>query len=274
METWKMSKNKTIFIIGSGPSLKQIDMSLLKDKDTFSMNRQYIAYEDWGFYPTYYAMIDRNLIKTVFADDVEPNMINNDKCSISKYIFSSNYQSGLTNLDKYQEPPFDCKTNVMVVERLSSAFTEEKLEFLNNRENNKFSILEGKPIVHSAAYGNCGVFAIAMSVLMGYERVVLLGVDLKYVDWKESVESGEDLSHFHPKYFDVETFNESKTHGPPSHENISTEPWEKTISLLNETFSEVGLIPPEVVSATPDSPLNSVFKYIPFDEIIREENED
>lgn len=269
-----MSKNKTIFIIGSGPSLKQIDMSLLKDKDTFSMNRQYIAYEDWGFYPTYYAMIDRNLIKTVFADDVEPNMINNDKCSISKYIFSNNYQTGLTNLDKYQDPPFDCKTNVMVVERLSSVFTEEKLEFLNNRENNKFSILEGKTIVHTSAYGNCGVFATAMSVLMGYERVVLLGVDLKYVDWKESVESGEDLSHFHPKYFDVESFNESRTHGPPSRENITTEPWEKVISLLNEAFSEAGLIPPEVISATPGSPLNSVFRYIPFDEIIREENED
>ena len=248
-------------------------MRLLKDKDTFSMNRQYIAYEDWGFYPTYYAMIDRGLIKTVFEAHVEPNMINNDKCSISKYFFANNYGHTPISIDKYVEQLFDCKTNVMVIENYRSAFTKEELEFLSG--HNKFSILGCKTIISAVdAYANCGIFATNLAFLMGYERIVLLGMDLKYVDWEECVKAGADLSHFHPKYFDVESFEETRTHGRPWFENTSTEPWERTINLLNGVFSEVGLTPPEVVSATPGSPLNSVFKYIPFDEIIREENED
>ena len=128
--------------------------------------------------------------------------------------------------------------------------------------------------MHAQAYGNCGIFATNLAFLMGYKRIVLLGMDLNYADWQKSLDAGEDLSHFHPKYFDIELFDEGSTHGAPRATNTTTEPWEQTINSINEIFSESGLVPPEVVSATPGSPLNSVFKYIPFDEIIREENED
>ena len=42
----EISMEDTIFLIGSGPSLNKIDMSLLKDVNTMSLNRQYIAYEE------------------------------------------------------------------------------------------------------------------------------------------------------------------------------------------------------------------------------------
>lgn len=265
-----MSKNDTIFIIGSGPSLRENDMRLLKDKDTFSMNRQYIAYEDWGFYPTYYAMIDAALLRTRwgFKRNIEPDMINNDECGIGKYFFATSWNED-GHLHKFKDR--ESETNVMVLIDCQRTLTEDKINFLNNG-NREFNKLVGKKVIHPRAYGNCGIFATNLSFMMGYRRIVLLGMDLKYFDWEESVEAGEDLSHFHPKYFDVELFKECETHGPPCRfgGNTTTEPWETTINSINEIFSEAGLIQPQIISATPDSPLNSAFKYIPFDEIVRE----
>src|SRR6187551_16933 len=46
-------KGKRAFIIGNGPSLKQTDLSKLKNEITFGMNRVYLAFPDWGFSTTY-----------------------------------------------------------------------------------------------------------------------------------------------------------------------------------------------------------------------------
>ena len=73
---------KTLFVIGNGPSLNDIDIQKLRDKETASFNRAYIAYEDWGFYPTYYQIID----PTVFEDNKE-DIKNLFDTPIKKLIF-------------------------------------------------------------------------------------------------------------------------------------------------------------------------------------------
>jgi hypothetical protein len=40
-------KNETAWVIGTGPSLRNIDASLLKDKPTITFNRAYVAFEDF-----------------------------------------------------------------------------------------------------------------------------------------------------------------------------------------------------------------------------------
>ena len=57
----KIPIEKTAFIIGSGPSLNKVDIKSLSGLNTFGMNRQYISYKDWGFYPKYYTCVDRRL---------------------------------------------------------------------------------------------------------------------------------------------------------------------------------------------------------------------
>ena len=59
---------KTAFVIGTGPSLRKIDMSKLKDKKTVTFNRAYIAFDDWGFDPTYYLSIDSNDLRSMYKD--------------------------------------------------------------------------------------------------------------------------------------------------------------------------------------------------------------
>ena len=46
------------FIVGNGPSLNDIDMTLLKDEITFGSNRCYLGYENWGFPFTYWGIAD------------------------------------------------------------------------------------------------------------------------------------------------------------------------------------------------------------------------
>ena len=51
-------KEKPLFILGSGPSLSSCDITKLKKCYTMSFNRSYIAFDDWGFEPTYFAGLD------------------------------------------------------------------------------------------------------------------------------------------------------------------------------------------------------------------------
>src|SRR5512147_1297094 len=46
-------KGKRAFIIGNGPSLRQTDLSKLKNEITFCMNRFYLAFPELGFTATY-----------------------------------------------------------------------------------------------------------------------------------------------------------------------------------------------------------------------------
>lgn len=52
-------KGKRGFIIANGPSLQDIDMSLLKDEITIGCNGIYKAFDDWGFHTTYYMTEDQ-----------------------------------------------------------------------------------------------------------------------------------------------------------------------------------------------------------------------
>lgn len=51
-------KGERCFIIGNGPSLNKLDLSLLKNEITFGVNGIYLNKEKMGFLPTYYVIED------------------------------------------------------------------------------------------------------------------------------------------------------------------------------------------------------------------------
>ena len=61
-------KGKRAFIIGNGPSLKQTDLSKLKNEITFGMNRFYLAFPDLGF-TTSYICVTNDLVIEQFVND-------------------------------------------------------------------------------------------------------------------------------------------------------------------------------------------------------------
>ncbi len=54
-----MHKGERAFVVGNGPSLNKIDMTLLKDELTFGSNRIHLGFKKWGFDFTYWSIIDR-----------------------------------------------------------------------------------------------------------------------------------------------------------------------------------------------------------------------
>src|SRR5258706_13282952 len=62
-------KGKRAFIIGNGPSLKQTDLSKLRNEITFCMNRFYLAFPELGFTATYLC-ISNELVVEQFVDDI------------------------------------------------------------------------------------------------------------------------------------------------------------------------------------------------------------
>jgi len=52
--------NRRWFIIGSGPSLKTVDFSLLEGEVTFAMNRVHLMYDRTDWRPTLFFMVDHN----------------------------------------------------------------------------------------------------------------------------------------------------------------------------------------------------------------------
>jgi hypothetical protein len=56
-------------IVGNGPSLRQMDLSVLRGELTFGLNRGYLAFQPLGFATTYLVAINLNVVEQ-FADEI------------------------------------------------------------------------------------------------------------------------------------------------------------------------------------------------------------
>jgi 6-hydroxymethylpterin diphosphokinase MptE-like len=63
-------------IVGNGPSLKQMDLSILRDEVTFGLNRGYLLFQKLGFATTYLAAINVHVVEQFSAEILaEPSTI-------------------------------------------------------------------------------------------------------------------------------------------------------------------------------------------------------
>ena len=76
-------KNEKGIIIANGPSLKEINLDLLKNIPTIGMNRIYMLYDKFEFRPTYYCIEDR-LEAEAQCDII--HSLNNHIILIPKYL--------------------------------------------------------------------------------------------------------------------------------------------------------------------------------------------
>lgn len=157
-----LHKGQRCFIVGNGPSLKDEDLSTLKEEVVFTVNKianhpQFEAmksnYHFWAD-PAFFALSpdseeDLELVKTFFAIKTEEN---NPICFLpsfaGKFIENFNVKEKL-NIRTYSAPfPF------MDGEKREIDFTKPTL-----------------------SYQNVVQFAIAMAVYMGFSEIYLLGCD-------------------------------------------------------------------------------------------------
>lgn len=155
-------------IIGNGPSLNKMDLSFLKDEICFGMNRIYLGFEKWGFNPTYYVSVNP-LVLEQSAEEIS-------KISCSKFIS----HKGI--------PYFLSHSDIIFLNT-----THPQSDFSNNPQT---GINEGYTVTY---------VAIQLAYYMGFETVILIGVDHNFVTKgdanKEVVSQGDDPNHFHSDYF-------------------------------------------------------------------------
>jgi hypothetical protein len=178
---------KRCFIVGNGPSLNKTDMSLLRGEYTFCFNRSYIAYDDWGFIPTFYACIDR----VVLPDNAE---------EINRLIADRRFAQTQFFFPSWSRPILRNEKHVHFVEVYESGVTFD--------ENGK----------RLGLLRNVGATMIQAAFYLGFEQIVLVGCDASYVERPADVEEDKsetgrvgwtaykstadtDPNHFHPNYF-------------------------------------------------------------------------
>ena len=145
-----MSK-KTLIVMGNGPSLKDVDFSTLNNYDTFGLNAAYRAYERMNWWPTYHGCFDyrvtenhkEKFISLIYSKKIKKNFY------IKNLSAEKNFQ--FVNLLKYG----------------STNKTNNSIKDFNNFHDN----------------GNSGANACSVGICLGYERIILLGVDCNYVEF-------------------------------------------------------------------------------------------
>lgn len=160
-------RGERCFIIGNGPSLKNTDLSLLKDEVTFGMNRIYLLFDRLGFATTYYVAVNKLVIEQSARDIVSL------PC-----------------------PKFISRSARNLIE-----FTDDTM-FLNSRSHPMFypditkGICEGATVTY---------VAMQIAYYLGFQEVILIGVDHSFATQGKPhtvvVSQGDDPDHFDSQYF-------------------------------------------------------------------------
>ena len=161
-------RGKRCFIIGNGPSLTKTDLKLLKNEYTFGTNRLYILFDELGFSTTFFIAADAQIIRQ-YNNDI--NLI-----PANKFLMWKNRH----------DIRFDSET----------IFLEQDLD------------ISFKSDVTRKLYTGGSVTYIAMQLAyyMGFNPVILVGVDHAYKTVRKTKDKVKLLpydkkSHFSPDYY-------------------------------------------------------------------------
>jgi hypothetical protein len=170
---WKnIHRGKRAFIIGNGPSLKQTDLSKLRNEITFCMNRFYLAFPELGFAATYLC-ITNDLVVEQFVDDI-------NALSLPKFIAWRSHRHFSPQLPIPQVPTF------VYTSYTGPRFTGDV----------RGRVWEGATVTN---------LALQLAYHMGIEKAILIGVDHNFASKgdanKTVISQGDDPNHFMPNYF-------------------------------------------------------------------------
>jgi hypothetical protein len=161
-------KGERCFILGNGPSLKHTDVSKLKGEYTFGMNRVYLAFPEWGFHTSYFVSINALVIEQCAEDILALPMPKFLSWHAHQHITPTDDLIFLHTT--YTGPKFSSDVRGRVWESATVTYV-----------------------------------AIQLAYYMGFEEVVLIGVDHSFKskgDPNQTVVSqGDDPDHFNAEYF-------------------------------------------------------------------------
>lgn len=168
-----LHQGKRCFVIGNGPSLKQTDLSLLKNEFTFGLNRIYLLFPELGFTTTYLVSVNELVLEQCAAELLQ--------LKLPRFLTWRARRWFYPQANKDQKLMF-----------LDSDFTGEE-NFSGDATGRLF---EGFTVTY---------VALQLAYYMGFEEAILVGVDHNFATKgpaNQTVTSlGDDPNHFAPGYF-------------------------------------------------------------------------
>lgn len=162
-------RGRRAVIIGNGPSLKQTDLSRLRNEYTFGLNRIYLLFPELGFPTSFYLSVNSLVIEQC-AEDIRllpvPKFISWRSRSLIRPADDLNYL-----FTTYSGPKFAADA--------------------------RGRLWEGATVTY---------VALQLAFHMGFEQVILIGVDHSFASKGRPnttvVSQGDDPDHFDARYFD------------------------------------------------------------------------
>ncbi len=165
-------KGKRCFVIGNGPSLKNTDMSCLKNEYSIGLNRVYLMFPELGFMTSYLVVINNLVIEQFYANILD--------LPIPKF-FSWHSRHLLPRDVPHERLPIF----------LHSTYTGPTFA-----RDVRQRLWEGATVTYAA---------LQLAYFMGFETIILIGVDHNFVTQGKPnatvTSAGDDPNHFNPAYF-------------------------------------------------------------------------
>jgi hypothetical protein len=160
------------FIVGNGPSLRQTDLSFLRDEFTFGLNRIYLAFPSMGF-PTSCLVSVNDLVVEQCAQEMQ-------SLGIPRFFSWRSRRFVQGGVEGSEFPTFLYTTYE------SPGFSQDA----------RGRLWEGATVTY---------VALQLAFHMGFQQVILIGVDHRFSTQgqanKTVVSDGADPNHFSPGYF-------------------------------------------------------------------------
>ncbi len=165
-------KGKRAFLVANGPSLKQTDLSKLKNEFTFGMNRIYLMFPELGFSTTYLTVVN-DLVVEQTANDLAA-------LPTPKFIAWRSRRHFPTNLPTTNLPTF-----------IYTSYTGPRFS-----TDVRGRVWEGATVTN---------VTLQLAFHMGFQQVILVGLDHNYTTTGKPnstvTSQGDDPNHFSSAYF-------------------------------------------------------------------------
>jgi len=207
--------NRPIYIVGGGSSLKEFDFSKLKDKDTIVVNKSYSYVPNLDYFIT---------MDYSFLNKIENNLKDFNTTKIFIANLDNDYIDYINRTKNLSYKPISFNYNLKDFDIIIKSYKSEGIGFRWNDFRNGI---------------NSGFCGLQLAVLLNYEAVYLLGIDLITTE----------KTHFHSGYNEsIESFQKKL--------DIYYENFKKALVELRQKRPNI-----KVYSCSQISRLNSILEY-------------
>lgn len=258
------SFTNTCIVIGNGPSLRGFDFHRITGFTTLGMNVAYRHWDKIGWYPDYYACLDDQLIKTHHA---EIERLYAHGLVKKVFVHRSFFEYHSHRLGNPDFTSFD---------QTSGYWYHQKAKALG------LPRLYDKPAfkMSDTSKVTTGAHAVRYTANLGHDRIVLMGIDLRYVEILPEAEPTSEIGLVikttpkrNPNYF----FDGYQKAGDlynipnPAAHNGNLHP--RSFELIQKDFA-ANAVPCTIYNANRQSILSDwdIFPYVPIEAVLGETN--